>query len=1280
MAWEDNFISANEFDSIRLSVASEEDVLNWSYGEVLKPETINYRTQKPERDGLFCERIFGPVKDINPNDPKLKGVRSREAAVDKEGNLVTKSITRRERMGHISLAAPVAHIWFMRGTPSALSLLLDITVKNIEKVVYFASYIIIDTDQEEIQKRLEDLEAQTDVARQAIQVRYENESKAENADVKALAEAQTKELEELENDYREKKALLTGFVKGAVINEVDYRNLDEEYEDLITVEMGASAIKKLLEEIDLDKLVDELHEEAENAKGQKQKRVMKRLKILEGMQSAGIKPTDLILNVIPVIPPDLRPMIALAGGRFATSDLNDLYRRVINRNNRLKKLIDLNAPEVIQRNEKRMLQEAVDALIDNNASRGGRTANSQNGRRKLKSLSDLLKGKQGRFRQNLLGKRVDYSGRSVIVVGPELRISECGLPKQMALELFKPFVVSWLIKNEYANNIRSASRMIEQGETVIWDALDEVIEGKYVLLNRAPSLHRLSVQAFQPRLVDGKAIKLHPLVANGFNADYDGDQMAVHLPLSAEAQAEAKELMAASKNLLKPADGAPVLSITQDVVLGSYYLTYEKPSAQTERKAYTSVYEAELAYDMGLIQLQTPIRVHTKGQKRDTTLGRVFFNEVLPKEYPYDNEVQNSKHLKKVMANILNQFGADAAVEAADAIKDLSFKYETVAGVSTSKDDYPYYEEVEPLIAEGEGVAAQINQQFEDGLITEDERYRLTVAAWRKVDDEISKLVKDNLASLDTNISIMTNSGARGSAGNIKLASATIGIMVDVFNREIELPVKSSYKKGLNTLESFIATRGARQGQVSTALRTADSGYLTRRLVDVSQDVFTVETEAEDPGFRIYKSESEITGIGFGDRIYGRYSAEAVEKYGLEADQLISREMADQLDADEEIDSLKIQSVLTTECNDGVPRKAYGIDMSTRRPVAFHEPVGVIAAQSVGEPGTQLTLDTKHSSGVAGSGAISRGLPRVEELLEARTPKGQAYISTIAGVVSTWEEGRHNIVQVTPDAGKKEHFVLDGRKAKVKDGASVKTGAVIASKAKGADPIIAPFDGIAELTQDEIVLVANAGAPLKVSVPTDFALTVREGDHVEPGDRLSEGSLNLQDLMKYKGIEETERYILNDILTIYAAQGHEISAKHLEIIIRQMFSRVMIDEPGDTGFVTGDIVSKAAVAEENAKALAEGKAPAEFTQMLLGISKVSIYSDSFLSAASFQDTTRVLISSAISGRVDHLKGLKENVIIGRKIPVGTGVESLAEYAGVSEEGRSEPVEDELDNI
>lgn len=1279
MAWQDNFISASDFDSIRLSVASAEDILNWSYGEVLKPETINYRTQKPERDGLFCERIFGPVKDINPNDSKLKGVRSREAAVDKEGNLVTKSITRRERMGHIALAAPVAHIWFMRGTPSALSLLLDLTVKNIERVVYFAAYLITDAKTEEIEQRLADLEATTDAARQAIKIRYEKEAQAEGADVKALAEAQTKEIEELEADYVAKKTTLEGFVKGAVISEVDYRNLDEEFEDLITVGMGASAIKKLLDEIDLDLMVSELHEAAEKAKGLKEKRIIKRLKVLEGMQSAGIKPSDLVLTVIPVIPPDLRPMISLAGGRFATSDLNDLYRRVINRNNRLKKLLDLNAPEVICRNEMRMLQEAVDALIDNNASRGSRVASSQNGRRKLKSLSDLLKGKQGRFRQNLLGKRVDYSGRSVIVVGPELRIHECGLPKTMALELFKPFVISWLISHEHATNIRTATRLIEQEETIVWDALDEVIKGKYVLLNRAPSLHRLSVQAFQPKLIEGKAIQLHPLVANGFNADYDGDQMAVHLPLSAEAQAEAKELMAAGKNLLKPADGAPVLSISQDVVLGNYYLTYEKPSAQGPRKAYTSVYEAELAYDMGLIHLQTPIRVHTKGQKRDTTLGRVFFNEVLPKEYPYDNEVQNSKHLKKVMANVMNQFGAEVAVKTADAIKDLAFEYETIASVSISKDDYPYYSEVDEFLAEGEGVSAQISQQYDEGLITDEERYRLTVGAWRNVDNKISDLVKTNLSELDTNISIMVNSGARGSSGNIKLASAAIGIMVDVFNREIELPVKSSYKKGLNTLESFIATRGARQGQVSTALRTADSGYLTRRLVDVSQDVFTVEDGAADPGFRIYKSETEHTGIEFADRIVGRFSAEAAERYGLQADELITREIAEQIANDDTIDSLAIQSILTTECVNGVPCKAYGIDMATRRPVALHEPVGVIAAQSVGEPGTQLTLDTKHSSGVAGSGAISRGLPRVEELLEARPPKGQAYIATIAGIVNTWEEGRFNVVQITPEAGKTEHIELDGRKPKVKDGASVKTGDVIASKTKGAEPIVAPFDGIVELTDSEIVLVAGAGAPVRVEVPADYALTVQSGDSVQPGDRLSEGSLNLQDLLKYKGMEATERYIMNDILAIYAAQGHEISSKHLEVIIRQMFSRVLVEEPGDSPFVTGDIISRAVANETNKKLIAEGKTPAELTGLLLGISKVALYSDSFLSAASFQDTTRVLINSAIQGRIDHLKGLKENVIIGRKIPVGTGVSPLSVYAEAAAES-DEPTTEELTDI
>ncbi len=1258
MAWMDNFISANDFDSIRLSVASKEDILGWSYGEVLKPETINYRTQKPERDGLFCERIFGPVKDINPHDSKLKGVRSREAAVDKEGNLVTKSIARRERMGHITLAAPVAHIWFMRGTPSALSVLLNLTVKNIEKVVYFASYLIISAKDEEIAQRLADLEANTVAAREAIRLRYEKLAEEENANVTALADEQAKESEALEADYALRKNALESLQKGAVITEQAYRNLPDDYDELVEVEMGATAIKRLLDEIDLKSMIDELHEEVETAKGQKQKRIMKRLKVLEGMEAAGIKPVDLVLTVVPVIPPDLRPMIALPGGRFATTDLNDLYRRVINRNNRLKKLIELNAPAVICHNEMRMLQEAVDALIDNSAVHGSRSASAQNGRRKLKSISDLLKGKQGRFRQNLLGKRVDYSGRSVIVVGPELKLNECGLPKQMALELFKPFVISWLIANEHAANIRSATRMIEAGEAVVWDGLDECIKGKYVLLNRAPSLHRLSVQAFQPKLIEGKAIQLHPLVASGFNADYDGDQMAVHLPLSDAAQAEAGELMSAGKNLLKPADGAPVLAIYQDVVLGIYYLTYDKPGTETEKvKPFSSVYEAEMAYDQGLIALQTPIRVFAKGEIRNTTLGRVIFNEILPKEYPYDDSVQTSKQLKKVMADIFDLYGPETTVKTADAVKNLAFEYETIASVSTAKDDYPTYPEIDDFIAEGDAKTALIQEQFDEGLVTEEERYSLTVANWRDIDKKISDFLKSKLASMDTDIAVMVNSGARGSISNIKLASAEIGIMVDINNNEIELPVKSSYKKGLNTLESFIATRGARQGQVSTALRTADSGYLTRRLVDVAQDVFTIDEEAPDPGFEVFRSETEHTGIGFAARIAGRYAAEPVPGY-VGADELITHDIAEQIENDDKIESIKIQSVLTTTAVNGVPRKAYGVDMSTRELVAAHQPVGVIAAQSLGEPGTQLTLDTKHGSGVAGSGAIARGLPRVEELLEARSPKGQAYVSPVSGSVLVSEEGNRYIVTVTPDSGDTMRLVLDGRTPLIKDGASVKAGDVLADRGHGKEPLIAPADGNAQLTKDAIIVVAEAGGAVKIEIPGDAEVIVKDGQRLEAGDRITTGSLNLQDLLKHKGADETARYIMNDVLAVYAAQGHEISAKHLEIIVRQMFSRVMIDDAGDSSFVSGDIVSKAAIISENQRLEEAGKTPATYDSLLLGITKVSIWSDSFLSAASFQDTTRVLINAAINGRVDHLNGLKENVIIGRKIPVGTGVVPL----------------------
>ena len=1139
-----------------------------------------------------------------------------------------------------------------------MSLLLGITVRNLEKIAYFATYVILDVDAETRDAYLADLEAETEAARAAIKIRFQREAEADGADVKALAEQQTREYEELEATYSQKKAQLESLQKRALLSDTDYRNLPEEYEELVKVGMGGDALKVLLDDIDLDALIADLQEEAEGARGQREKKLLKRLKVLEGMQAAGIKPSSLCMTVLPVIPPDLRPMVALSGGRFATSDLNDLYRRVINRNNRLKKLIELNAPEVIQRNEKRMLQEAVDSLIDNSAARGGRAVNATGGRRRLKSISDMLKGKQGRFRQNLLGKRVDYSGRSVIVVGPKLKIHQCGLPKQMAIELFKPFVISWLIKGDYAHNIRSATRLIEAGEAVVWDALDEVIKGKYVLLNRAPSLHRLSIQAFQPKLVEGKAIQLHPLVANGFNADYDGDQMAVHLPLSAEAQAEARELMSAVNNLLKPADGSPVLSIDQDVVLGNYYLTYEKPSAQTDTVAvFADSRAAELAYDMGKLHLQSPIRIRAKGEIRTTTLGRVFFNEILPEDFPYNNNVQTKKELKRVLGQIFERYGAAETAITADRMKGLAFRFATTAAVSTGMEDYLSFDEIADFVAEGDARSAAISEQLDQGLITEDERYTLTVNNWRTVDRKVEDFLRSQLAHMDTSVATMVNSGARGSVNNIKLASAMIGIQVDAANREIELPVRSNFKRGLSSLEAFVATRGARKGLIDTALKTADSGYLTRRLVDVSQDVFTVEDEeGDDDGFTIYRNESEETMIEFGNRLFGRYTAEAVPGH-LDRDQLITREIANAIEADQSIDQVRIQSVLSTKNLHGIPRKSYGIDMATGQLVDGSQPVGVIAAQSVGEPGTQLTLNTFHSSGVGGSD-ITQGLPRVEELFEARNPKGQAYVTEVAGLVDIWEDGKKYVVQVTPQAGKVERMPLDGRMVMVQLGSKVKVGDVIASFDDGTQPLTAPFDGVVESTGDSLVLTGNATAPVRYEIPGTMYLVVKPGDMVEPGDRLTLGSLNLHDLMRLKGTEATQRYIINEVLRIYAAQGQDVAGKHLEIIVRQMFSRVQIDDPGDSTFVMGDIISKASVVDANKELVAQGKTPAQYAQLLLGITKVSIWSDSWLSAASFQDTTRVLINAATSGRADHLKGLKENVIIGNKVPVGTGAHPL----------------------
>jgi len=1269
---QNNGTNISDFDAVRLAVAAPEDVLEWSYGEVTKPETINYRTQKPERDGLFCERIFGPVKDINPHDAKYKGMRSREAAVDKNGEIVTKSIVRRERMGHITLAAPVAHIWFLRGTPSAIGLILGMTVKNLERIVYFASYVIKSVDRESIDKMLDDKEAEFNAAKEAIKIRYEAQAKEEDANIKALAEMQTKEVQQVTEEFEALRTQLLALEKLNLISEKDYRELPEDVQKLITVGMGGTAIRELLEEVDLDELIKSLSVESEDLKGQRKKKITKRLRLIENMHKAKIKPTSMCFNVLPVIPPDLRPMVQLTGGRFATSDLNDLYRRVINRNNRLKKLIDLKAPEVIRRNEQRMLQEAVDALIDNNSTRSGRAVAATGQHRRLKSLSDMLKGKQGRFRQNLLGKRVDYSGRSVIVAGPELTMDQCGLPKMMALELFKPFVIGQLIDNEYAHNIRSATRMIEMGETVVWDALDNVIKGKYVLLNRAPSLHRLSIQAFQPILIEGKAIQLNPLVCKGFNADFDGDQMAVHLPLSAEAQYEAKTIMASSKNLLKPADGSPILHIEQDIVLGCYYLTYDKfANDNLAVKNYSGLEEALMAFDSNQIRLQDKIKINFRGEDRTSTLGRFLFNEIFPADLPFQDVAMTKKKLQSVMSYAYSTFGQDATARIADDLKVLGFNYATVSGLSMGMSDFTEIDGLSKRIESAEDQDAQISHQYSEGLITNDERYRLTIDNWMQTDSQIQEMLNKQFIEQDTSMSLVVLSGSRGSIGQVKMTVGTVGIQVDTTGKAIELPIKSNYKSGLTPLEYFTAARGARKGLIDTALKTADSGYLTRRLVDVSQDVFTVEDEANDPGFSKFRSDAEEIGVSYSSRLIGRYAAQKVDGY-LKKGELITEEIGLAIEADSKVDGVKIMSVLSSANVRGIPQKSYGVDPATGDLVKAHHPVGVIAAQSIGEPGTQLTLNTFHSAGVAGEN-ITTGLPRVEELFEARTPKGQATLSTISGFVNLWEDGDNYVVQVTShdNEHKKVIVKLDGRKPKFQNGQTVVSGDVIAANKGNKDPISATISGTVEYTDKQAMIMPDGQSVARFEIPGFKQVLVKDGDVVEKGQMITGGSINIQELLELKGIEATQRYIMNDILKIFASQGQNISDKHLEIIVGQMFSRVQIDEPGDTEFVTGDIVSKLSVVLANEELDKQSKAPAKYSQLLLGITKASLTTDSFLSSASFQDTTRVLIAAATSGKVDHLYGLKENVILGRRIPVGTG------YNNPSVQGETSKFDEEV---
>jgi DNA-directed RNA polymerase subunit beta' len=1250
--------TASEFTAVRLSLASPQQILDWSHGEVTKPETINYRTLKPEKDGLFCERIFGPTKDWECYCGKYKRIRYKDVVCDKCGVRVTRSIVRRERMGHISLAVPVTHIWFLRGTPSSIGLVLNMSIRDLERVVYFASYVVTSVDDERRKGALEELEAEYKSRREEITKDYEKRGAEPEAKVKELAAAQTRELNDVEASFMNAKQEMETLTRLQLLSEGKYRDLNLKYGDVFQAEIGAEAVRNLLAAIDVDALVDELTKEADESVGQKKKKTLKRLKMLEGMKSAGIRPEWMVITELPVIPPDLRPMVQLAGGRFAASDLNDLYRRVINRNNRLKRLIELDAPEVIRRNEKRMLQEAVDALVDNNARRERAVSASTGGRRKLKSLSDMLKGKQGRFRQNLLGKRVDYSGRSVIVAGPTLKLYECGLPKMMALELFKPFVMSKLINEGWAHNVKSASRMIERARTEVWDALDSIIEEKHVLLNRAPTLHRLGIQAFKPVLIEGKAIQLHPLVCAAFNADFDGDQMAVHVPLSEAAQEEARAIMLSTNNLLKPADGSAVVNPSQDMVLGCYYLTYDKFAGDEVKKHFANPNEAIYAFETGSIALQTRVTIQRNGERIETTVGRILFNSVLPPEIDFRNETMTKKKLQSLVAEVFVKSGPDATAKVVDDIKDVGFRHATLSGMSIGVDDFVVPSNKEELIAKGEAQVVEISKQYDMGLITDEERYRRTIEAWQKTNEQIKSELEAELAGSKAAIGVYVDSGARGDFSQVNQISGMLGLVNNPTGRIIELPIRSNYKEGFSMLEYFSSTHGARKGLTDTALKTAESGYLTRRLVDVAQDVIVTEEDCGDTdGNVVNVRESEAMGETFLARLAGRVAVSAVKgadgKTIVKKGEFITDDLAEAI-VGVGVEEVRVRSVLSCRTLWGVCKKCYGEDLARGKMVVLGEPVGVIAAQSIGEPGTQLTMRTFHKGSAATGEDITQGLPRVEEIFEARNPKGQAVLAEIDGVVQIKEAGGKNIIRVTPANLKVTDYELGERIPEVKSGDTVQVGDILAADAKGKKAIKSKVEGSVEVSKDKISITHAGGASKDHTVPSYQIIEVMNGDVVSRGQRLTEGSINLQDMLALLGEAAVQRYIVAEVQSIYASQGQAIADKHIEIIIRQMFSRVQIEDPGDSLFVTGDVVSKTSVVEENAELKAAGKKLITYEQLLLPITKISISSDSFLSAASFQDTSRVLIGAAIRGKVDKLRGLKENVIIGRLTPVGTG--------------------------
>ena len=1158
------------FDAIKIGLASPEKIREWSHGEVLKPETINYRTLKPERDGLFCERIFGPSKDWECHCGKYKKIRYKGVVCDRCGVEVTKASVRRERMGHIELAAPVSHIWYFKGIPSRMGLMLDLSPRTLEKVLYFANYIVLD-------------KGETDLA------------------------------------YKQ------------VLTEREYQEAYDKWGDRFRVGMGAEAVKELLEAIDMEKESEELKKGLKESTGQKRARIIKRLEVVEAFRESGNKPEWMVMTVIPVIPPDLRPMVQLDGGRFATSDLNDLYRRIINRNNRLKRLIELHAPDIIVRNEKRMLQEAVDALIDNG--RRGRPVTGP-GNRALKSLSDMLKGKSGRFRQNLLGKRVDYSGRSVIVVGPELKIYQCGLPKEMAIELFKPFVMKELVANGTSHNIKNAKKMVERLQPEVWDVLEDVIKEHPVMLNRAPTLHRLGIQAFEPILVEGRAIKLHPLVCTAFNADFDGDQMAVHLPLSVEAQAECRFMLLSPNNLLKPSDGGPVAVPSQDMVLGIYYLTQERPGSIGEGKYFKNINEAILAYENKILTFQTRIKVRMQKKMADgsiqqgtveSTLGRFIFNEILPQDLGFvDRSVPENamklevdfhvgkKQLKQILEKVINTHGATKTAEVLDNIKAMGYKYSTRAAMTVSISDMTVPPQKPQMIKEAQDTVDRITRNFKRGLITEEERYKEVVETWKNTDDKLTKALLSGLDKYN-NIFMMADSGARGSDKQIKQLAGMRGLMADTTGHTIELPIKSNFREGLDVLEYFMSAHGARKGLSDTALRTADSGYLTRRMVDVSQDLIIRELDCaverdEIPGMYVKAftdGKEEIESLQ--ERITGRFSCETIcNKDGevlVKANHMITpkraaRIMQEGVDANgNPLEQVKIRTILTCRSHIGICAKCYGSNMATGEPVQVGEAVGIIAAQSIGEPGTQLTMRTFHTGGVAG-GDITQGLPRVEELFEARKPKGLAIITEIAGVatIKDTKKKREIIVTSQEDGDSKTYLIPYGSRIKIMDGAVL-----------------------------------------------------------EAGDELTEGSVNPHDILRIKGVRAVQDYMLREVQRVYRLQGVEISDKHIEVLVRQMLKKIRIENNGDTEFLPGTLVDSLEFEDVNEAMVKEGKEPAEGKQVMLGITKASLATNSFMSAASFQETTKVLTEAAIKGKIDPLIGLKENVIIGKLIPAGTGM-------------------------